>query len=394
MSVNFRFAKVEINVSPPIIPFRETIIPRPKVDMVNEVIDDVNHIRRKTFNVDIDQEGIQIFKNGLLEIKTSNKACTFHIRAVPLPEPVTTLLEENAELIRILDQHVSAMLSGKPGDLLNIAPLAQTTLISLKELKSKLEEAFSEAGKKWRGCVERIWAFGPRRCGPNLLVNRIDDYPRVSLWSWLDVEGQGSGGQELAGLKDLDHSVVSGFQLATLAGPICEEPMMGVCFLIEKWEMEATIVKAYRTDNKSNGRAQGVKSPIELEENTNKERTSLAGDNSIPKESRSSAILIPNNASHRTTSATHIGVMPLTPSSLILDSFPVGSPQSPCTPVPPMTFSGVYGPLSGQVISTVKEGCRLSFHTQPQRLRAAMYKCDIQATAEVLGESFLTLSVS
>ena len=31
---------------------------------------------------------------------------------------------------------------------------------------------------------------------------------------------------------------VNGFQLATLAGPICEEPMHGVAFIIEAWNLE------------------------------------------------------------------------------------------------------------------------------------------------------------
>lgn len=33
-----RYANVELKVSDPIIPFRETIVPPPKVDMVNEAI--------------------------------------------------------------------------------------------------------------------------------------------------------------------------------------------------------------------------------------------------------------------------------------------------------------------------------------------------------------------
>jgi ribosome assembly protein 1 len=34
----FRYARIEVNVSAPIIPFRETIIPPPKVDFLNESI--------------------------------------------------------------------------------------------------------------------------------------------------------------------------------------------------------------------------------------------------------------------------------------------------------------------------------------------------------------------
>lgn len=49
-------------------------------------------------------------------------------------------------------------------------------------------------------------------------------------------------------------------------------------------------------------------------------------------------------------------------------------------------FSAPFGPLSGQIMSAVKEGCRKAFQAQPQRLVAAMYSCSVQVNAEVLGE--------
>jgi translation elongation factor EF-G len=36
MYIFYRYAHIEINVSAPIIPFRETLIPPPKVDFLNE----------------------------------------------------------------------------------------------------------------------------------------------------------------------------------------------------------------------------------------------------------------------------------------------------------------------------------------------------------------------
>ena len=51
----------------------------------------------------------------------------------------------------------------------------------------------------------------------------------------------------------------------------------------------------------------------------------------------------------------------------------------------------VYGPFSGQLISAVKEGCRRAFLSQPARLMAAMYTCDILATADVLGKLYAVL---
>ena len=42
------FACIPLDVSEPIVPFRETIVPRPKVDMVNEAITSENEIKRAT----------------------------------------------------------------------------------------------------------------------------------------------------------------------------------------------------------------------------------------------------------------------------------------------------------------------------------------------------------
>ena len=39
---------------------------------------------------------------------------------------------------------------------------------------------------------------------------------------------------------------------------------------------------------------------------------------------------------------------------------------------------GTYGPMSGQIVSAMKEGCKRAFQANPQRLMAAMYTCNIQ----------------
>merc|ERR1712224_617346 len=48
-------------------------------------------------------------------------------------------------------------------------------------------------------------------------------------------------------------------------------------------------------------------------------------------------------------------------------------------------------PIAGQIVGAVKEACRQSFLKQPCRLMIAMYKCEIQATAEVLGRVYAVL---
>lgn len=41
---------------------------------------------------------------------------------------------------------------------------------------------------------------------------------------------------------DLDNSITNGFQLACSSGPLCEEPMMGVCFIVENLEFKTKTV--------------------------------------------------------------------------------------------------------------------------------------------------------
>ena len=52
----------------------------------------------------------------------------------------------------------------------------------------------------------------------------------------------------------------------------------------------------------------------------------------------------------------------------------------------------LFGILSGQIISAVKDGCRQAFLLQPARLMAAMYTCNIQTPADVLGKMYGVIS--
>jgi ribosome assembly protein 1 len=134
--------------------------------------------------------------------------------------------------------------------------------------------------------VDRISCFGPRYCGPNILIN--NSVLRIpSVWT-----SDPDTSATKSATADFSESLITGFQLATLAGPLCEEPMMGVCFILQEFMMTET----KDDENQS-----------------------------------------------------------------------------------------AYGPLSGQIISAMKEGCRKAFQAQPQRLMVALYSSVIQTTSDVLG---------
>lgn len=110
-------------------------------------------------------------------------------------------------------------------------PVKDETLKNLKALQDLIREEFIKSGKRsWADATDNIWAFGPRHCGPNILLNRVKDYNRPSIWSVIE-----SNLDCTKSYRELDNSVSSGFQLASLAGPLCEEPMQGVCFSLEEW---------------------------------------------------------------------------------------------------------------------------------------------------------------
>uniref|UniRef100_A0A674ENY0 Elongation factor-like 1 n=1 Tax=Salmo trutta TaxID=8032 RepID=A0A674ENY0_SALTR len=309
-----RFAKIEISASKPIIPFRETVIRPPKVDMVNEDLGKQQKVA--VLHQVKESDTLHLDPSGLVTLTTPNRQATVGVRAIPLPEEVTLLLEGSADLIRTLEQAGQAQREGRTLD------MSTWTLDALMGLKSRLEVLLQ--GRKWRNAVDRIWAFGPRRYGPNILLNSVEGYQKPSVWHCLERQkGEKEGGEkaEASAIRDFDNSVVSGFQLATLSGPMCEEPLMGVCFSVERWDM-----------------------------NFPTQRTHL---DSVTEEDSNSL-----DASGRRRAEVGAGLV------------------------------DCYGPFSGQLIAAVKEACRHAFQAKPQRLMAAMYTCEIMATAEVLGRVY------
>lgn len=167
---------------------------------------------------------------GVITVKTPNKQSSICLRAVPLPEEVTTILEGHADLLKAIEREAKL----DPASTNVATQLTTRTLEAIASLKQQLTKAFSETGdKEWNDVVDHIWSFGPRRCGPNILLNKIPSYKDRSVWNNIVKSENGQ-------YNKYDSSFINGFQLATLAGPLCEEPLMGVCFIVEDWTFKET----------------------------------------------------------------------------------------------------------------------------------------------------------
>ncbi len=174
----------------------------------------------------------------------------------------------------------------------------------------------------------------------------MEGYQRPSLWQCLARgDKAGEAGAQAAVTRDFDNSIVSGFQLATLSGPMCEEPLMGVCFSVERWDIQTS---------------------------------------ALPQSQDSLEDLISHEALADSTELSS------TETPAQGDSNEAGSSQARSKPE--AISADCYGPVSGQLIAAMKEACRRAFQAQPQRLMAAMYTCEIMATAEVLGNRYCLLS--
>ena len=296
-----------------------------------------------------------MLKPGLVQTFTANKKCCVIIRSKALPEEVTKLLEDNADLLKPLDN------LNKTSD---IYSLNKTMQEGIAELRTKLDKCFNESGKFWKGAVNQIWAFGPRRVGPNILLNRVPNYNRQTVWKYLNEDSESDGE-----LWDLDNSIVSGFQIATLSGPLCEEPLRGVCFIIEKREMVSQSDSSKYSENESMCKdsigAESKNINYDVTECSNFKGNAVINSDIERVQRLTSEI----NLEHKCREDDEV-------SSIKLDDSEGKLTKK----------TEAYGPFSGQLISCINFGCRKAFQTQPQRLVVAMYKCNIQATAEVLGK--------
>jgi ribosome assembly protein 1 len=266
---------------------------------------------------------------------------------VPLPGPVTRLLDENATLLAIIEQA-----QGRDDRKVS-AQFTDETLDQIQNLRKRLNEEFIAAnGNMWNShTVDEIWSFGPHKCGPNLLINRIPNsiYKQRNSTIWtIALNHQMKTDADSPATKDeYDISIINGYQLATAKGSLCEEPLMGVAFIIERWTID-TIVNDEQDE------------PFEVID----DELPVTTINPIDEvESLIETLSIVSD-----------------------ESSALNTQQKPRRVIDKSKVVLKRGPLSGQIVSTIRDACRKAFESQPRRLVAAMYKCEIMVNAEALGK--------
>ncbi|UZJ51728.1 hypothetical protein CBS101457_001048 [Exobasidium rhododendri] len=305
-----RFAKCAIQASQPLVPFRETAI-------------------RGVEMAPPKSEGLP---RGTVESLASNGAVKYKIRAVPLPSSISEFLLINARTIRRLlqrDRQNDSTAAADEEEDAQAQGNGQSREVRMDVFWEKLGEVMNKNGSQWKNVVDQIWTLGPKKVGPNLLIDargarathslrkrteamihrhRDASLPVVDLAEKVDllsVGGKDENGHDRdRGMTEVEEAIDTGFQLATLQGPMCAEPMQGMAFFVDNVEMVAS--------EKAEGGA---------------------------------------NAAHLNLSQ-----------------------------------------LTSSLIASVRESCRNGLLDWSPRLMLAMYSCDIQASTDVLGKVHAVLS--
>ncbi|OGE58562.1 hypothetical protein PENARI_c001G07589 [Penicillium arizonense] len=226
-----RFARCEIQTGEAIVPYRETIVYGPEMAA---------------------PKNPELGRGGVLSVSAS-KQMTLRLRVVPMPEAVTEYLTKNVGTIKQLQLEKRSEAEGKADT--EAAVEAQEsaavdgtgeshegTILSKQKFREGLEKVFNEAKEDkelWKNVVDRITAFGPRRVGPNILV----DATAVNTCEKFlvdDPKQQIAGDNQQALLvRDFNDKIAYAFQLATGQGPLCQEPMQGAAVFLEDLSVQA-----------------------------------------------------------------------------------------------------------------------------------------------------------
>ena len=174
-----RFARVEIQASKPIVPFRETAVRaagKPRYPQI--------HICYQTL-IDMAPPKTPNAARGTMKGGSSQNIVTFTLRSAPLPDSILLFIQQNLEALRSLlqerkstdrgtsDGNSSAVIEADRPEVQGI--VGHVPSVKPEQFWVALKEKCTEAGNEWVDIVDRIWAFGPQGAGGCLLIDARKD---------------------------------------------------------------------------------------------------------------------------------------------------------------------------------------------------------------------------
>lgn len=266
------FAKgVRIHVSKPIVSFRETVyggvspyVETPFAKADNELISGKkgrmeaensaeergkdestipSAVDRTVWSVRVESKRIGkdesvVLNKSFVEwgrlVRVGNENLSLTLAAFPLPHQLASVLEDVAPALRKFETK------------------KQIDVQLIDETRQKIEKALDEHAEdtstKKKSCKSikdywyeqlfpRIWSAGPKQFGSNLLVGPDQGFSRSTLLEKVFGKSSVVGSVQDSRLRrEAEKAIISGFQLGTRGGPLCEEPMHGIAFVIHEFK--------------------------------------------------------------------------------------------------------------------------------------------------------------
>jgi ribosome assembly protein 1 len=109
---------------------------------------------------------------GTIHGSLFNGLVTYTIRALSLPEPVIEFLSAHtATIANLLTQKQEGEAGADVDELDASDAQGQARMLAPEQFWQELEALFKKAGPEWAGAADRIWTFGPKRVGANMLLD-------------------------------------------------------------------------------------------------------------------------------------------------------------------------------------------------------------------------------
>ncbi|CAG9813440.1 unnamed protein product [Phaedon cochleariae] len=207
-----KFAKIDINVSSPMVSLRETIV-------VNQN-DDYNFVKDTSNYVSLDSEHFSM-----------------SVIAKPLPDAIREVIQNNYEFLKMVEEHqhksfidVAKQQFGRNSEEnieIEKTFMRDTTKKALTHIKEQLESTFASSVPCWKDLQNKLWSIGKSSNCLNVLINNASDYPHSIFMELSSCDKRAL----------YDHCIIKAFNTLCKAGPLCEEPLTNCAFIINKFDI-------------------------------------------------------------------------------------------------------------------------------------------------------------
>ena len=170
-------------------------------------------------------------------------------------------------------------------------------------------------------------------------------------------------------IKEFFNSLKMGFDLAVKNGPLCEENMYGVIFVIEFVQF-----KPIKNKENNNSEEKNKTENDNNEKNTENNNNENISNNNITKDDldKLNNLQPSQNLTEKENSET-------SPEKAKLETNSTSNSKS---------YTADYGPLMGQIMSSIKECCRKAYLCAEPRLYEAYYLCVFQINQDCVGKVY------